>query len=153
MTPEQLEDLILTNGQPEEVQAAFWNMAEEDRKKLSTAAQKLHSQLSRGKANAGASERLKAATKKRGPNNWGAWDTTQTRRASLAVFACGPLSAVKKDRYHYDDAYRKAFAKIIEDRKPDWVDDWLAHELEQEWSLLRFETIRRWMKAGVCQKP
>lgn len=150
MTPETLEELVLTAKGHKEIVAAFSGMADEDRKALSTNAQKLFNQLNRGKANAGASEALKRVVGKKNTKGWGFWNWPETQHAALAVYACGPLSAASKQDYYTSDTARDT---ILSDRKPEWLGAWVDHELEKEWTHLKFPTIRRWIKAGACDKP
>lgn len=150
MTPEQLEDLVLTAKKDSDIRRAFAGMTEADRVKLSTTAQKLFSQLNRGKANAGASEALKRAVGKKDTKGWGSWNRPETKRAALAIYACGPLSAATKQDYYTSTDERDA---ILSDRKPDWLGGWVDHELEKEWTHLKFPTIRAWIKSGACEKP
>ncbi|MEL6706746.1 MAG: DUF6493 family protein [Pseudomonadota bacterium] len=150
MTPEQLEDLVLTSKKESDIRSAFMGMPEADRVKLSTTAQKLFSQFNRAKVNAGASEALKRAIKTIDEQGWGTWNLPETKRAALAVYACGPLSAVTKQDFYTDTDLRDA---ILGDRKPEWLGAWVDHELEKEWSHLKFQTVRAWVKSGACKKP
>ncbi len=153
MTPEELETLVLESSKARQIERAFIGMPETDRAKLSTTAQQLHSQLNRGKANAKASDRLKALLSKRKGHSWDHWHKPDTQRAMLTVFACGPLSAVKKSTLHIDYQYRKNVEQIIADRRPEWLDGWIDHELQSEFTSLDFPTIHQWMKQGLAEKP
>jgi len=42
---------------------------------------------------------------------------------------------------------------ILEDRRPAWLGDWVEWKLEQEFNNLDFETILKWMKDGLIEKP
>ncbi|MEM9502169.1 MAG: DUF6493 family protein, partial [Pseudomonadota bacterium] len=68
----------------------------------------------------------------------------------MAIYACGPLSAATKQDYYTSTDERDA---ILSDRKPEWLGDWVDHELEKEWTHLEFSTIRAWVKSGACAKP
>ncbi len=153
MTPEELETLVVDGSSGSDVVSAFSGMPETERAKLSTTAQQLHNQLNRGKANAKASERLKEVLSKRKGESWSHWHKPDTQRAVLAVFACGPLTAVKKQTVHIDYQNRKHVEQVISDRRPDWIDDWIDHELQAEFTSLDFPTIRGWVKAGIAAKP
>jgi hypothetical protein len=152
MTPEALEELILATSDPWELQRAFAGLDEKARAKLSPAAQRLYRQLRASKANDDASDHLKALLARRGKDSWGIFNSREDRNATLALFALGPFSAVKKRgiRIWNDEA---VFARIMEDRRPAWIDDWIALELEEDLSWLSLPTIRAWVKAGVCRKP
>lgn len=153
MTPEQLEDLVLLKVSLQDMRIAFAKLSEDERKKLSTTAQKLYSQLSRGKAGDGASGQLKAVIGKGDPNGWGNWNRPETKRAALAIVACGPLSALKKRIGFFHGSERQALRGIISDRKPAWLDAWIDHDLNSEISVLDFSIIHEWVKAGICRKP
>ena len=128
-------------------------MDEKARKKLSTTASTLHRQLCDGKANAAASDRLKHFLSKRSDETYTHWNSQANSNAALAVFAVGPLSAVKKWQTRPSYEHRNVFRKIIADRRPDWINDWVAHELEQEWTHLEFPIIRSWVRGGIISKP
>jgi len=153
MTPEELEELVLTARNGEEMRLAFKGLDEKARKKLSTTASALQRQLWEGKAKATASERLKEHLSRRKGENYQNWNSRAVSNASLAVFALGPLSAVKKWQIRPSHEDRKAFRSIIVDRRPDWLDDWIAHEMEAEWSQLEFPTIRSWVRDSIIAKP
>lgn len=153
MTPEDLETLVLNETKGSDMVRAFSAMSEKERAKLSTTAQQLHNQLNRGKANAKASDRLKKVLSKRKGESWSHWHKADTQRAVLAVFACGPLTAVKKQTVHIDYQNRKHVEQVISDRRPDWIDDWIDHELQAEFTSLDFPTIRNWIKTGIASKP
>ena len=153
MTPEELEQLVLDTKDTEAIRLAFQAMDEKARKKLSTTASTLHRQLFDGKANAAASDRLKQFLSKRSDETYTHWNSQANSNAALAVFAVGPLSAVKKWQTRPSYEHRNVFRKIIADRRPDWISDWVAHELEQDWTHLEFPIIRSWVRAGIISKP
>jgi hypothetical protein len=152
MTPEALEELVLVSDDPWELQRAFAGLDEKARAKLSAAAQRLYRQLHISNANAGASDRVQRLLAQRGGAGWRFSDAPENRNATLALFALGPLSAVK-NRGIGLWRHEQVAERIVEDRRPDWIDDWIAHELEQESTWLGFPTIRAWVKTGVCRKP
>lgn len=158
MTPEQLETLILTAADGEEIQAPLATLTEAQRKALSSTAQSLYRQLFRMAANADASPRLKKCIED--------YKARRVERHSnpvklppvhsnvtLALFALGPLSALKKQGVSVDFYRREVLEQIISDRKPDWLGDWLAFDLETRWPHIRFVTLRRWIREGLCEKP
>jgi len=59
MTADDLEELVLSIKDAMEFAKAFSGLDDKQRAKLSSSAQKLHRQLSEGKPNASASDRLK----------------------------------------------------------------------------------------------
>ncbi|KEO88642.1 hypothetical protein EH31_16940 [Erythrobacter longus] len=153
MTPDELEHLILETKDAETFRLIFKGMDEKARKKLSTTASKVHRQLWDGKANASASDRLKKFLKTRKDGSYQYWNSRANSNAALAVFALGPLSAVKKwqTRASYED--KEVFRELIADRRPEWLQDWIEHEFEQEWTQLEFPTIRAWIRDGLISKP
>lgn len=153
MTPEMLEDLILGEGDAWPLQRACADLDEKARAKLSSAAQKLHRQLSACKAGETASERLKALLAQRGKEGaWRFYSAPENNKAAVALFALGPLSALKKRGLHVWGEQPVA-ERILTDRRPPWIDEWIAHELEQDFTWLDLPTILSWMKSGVCRKP
>ena len=153
MTAEELEQLVLDGKDGWEIQRAAELLDEAERARLSTAAQKLQDQLHRCKANAQASPRLRKLIGKRGRDTWKYWHAPENRNAVLALYALAPVSVLKKrDLFvNYEDA--AVIERIVADRRPEWIDDWIAHELEKEFTQLRFPTIRAWIRDGVCRKP
>jgi hypothetical protein len=153
MNADDLEKLVLSTADGLELARAFEGMDEKERAKLSAGAQSLHRYLDEGKAPATASEQLKSFLSKPGGEVWSSWNSPENRKASLAVFAVGPLSAVKKwqVRHRHDDL--PAFEKIIRDRMPDWIDAYVAHELDQQGASIAFPTLHGWVQDGICRKP
>ena len=153
MTPDELETLILEARDPWQLQKAFEPLDEKERARLSPAAQKIHGQLYKNKASEGASGRLRQFIAGRKGAIWQVWNADETRRATLALFALCPISVARKPdvRIFYQD--REVFERLISDRRPEWLDDWLAHDLEQEASRVDFPTLRTWIRSGICRKP
>ena len=153
MNADDLEKLVLSTADGLELARAFEGMDEKERAKLSAGAQILHRYLDEGKAPATASEQLKSFLSQPGGEVWSRWNSPENRKASLAVFAVGPLSAVKKwqVRHRHDDM--PAFEKIIRDRMPDWIDAYVAHELDQQGASIAFPTLHGWVQDGICRKP
>ena len=152
MTPETLEDLVLAPGDAWPLQQACAGLDEKARAKLSPAAQKLHRQLNTSKVSETASDRVKALLAQRGNEGWRFYSSPENNKATMALFALGPLSALKKRGLHVWGEQRVA-ERILTDRRPPWIDDWIAHELEQDFTWLDLPTILSWMKSGVCRKP
>lgn len=150
MTPDDLEELILQTKDPAALRQAFAPLDIAQRKKLSSTAQKLYNQIFRNKPNKDASERLRKFFEKQKGNRW---NSHPSRNALLALFALGPLSAVKKRELYIQWEDRDIFGQIVLDRAPDWLDDWIAYDLEQEFRILEFPVLRLWITHGVCRKP
>ncbi|GMN03826.1 DUF6493 family protein [Erythrobacter sp. MTPC3] len=153
MTPDELEQLILETKDAETVRLAFKEMDETARKKLSATASKVHRQLHEGKANANASDRLQTFLKTRKDGSYTHWNSRANSNAVLAVFALGPLSAVKKWYIRPSHEDEEVFRKLIADRRPQWLPDWIDYEFEQEWPQLDFATVRTWVCDGLIAKP
>ncbi|MCH9699012.1 MAG: hypothetical protein K0U68_12995 [Gammaproteobacteria bacterium] len=43
--------------------------------------------------------------------------------------------------------------EILADRKPAWLDEWIAYDLDLEFTRIKFNRLRQWIKAGICSKP
>ncbi len=158
MTADDLEKLVLSTADGLELARAFEGMDEEERAKLSTSAQTLHRHLDEGKAPSTASEQLESFLSARGKEIGlhgevrSHWNNLENRKACLAVFAVGPLSAVKKWQVRPKRDDMPAFEKIIRDRRPSWMDEWVEHELEVG-GTITFPTLHGWVQDGICRKP
>jgi hypothetical protein len=153
MNADDLEKLVLSTADGLELARAFEGMDEKERAKLSAGAQSLHRHLSEGKVTSAASEQLKSFLSKPRGAVWSPWNYPENRKAALAVFAVGPLSAVKKWQVRPLQRDMPAFEKIIRDRMPDWIDAWVAHELDQQGACIAFPTLHGWVQDGICRKP
>jgi hypothetical protein len=153
MTPDELEAIILDPNGAAKLPKALENLDEKQRAKLSAPAQKLYSQLYKSKANENASDQLKRHIAGRKGETWNHWNARENRTAILALFGVGPVSILKKQQIFVGHEDRENLQKIMQDRKPDWFDDWVAHELEREWTHLDFATLRNWIRQGLCSKP
>lgn len=153
MTPDELEAIVLDAQGPAKLQKALEHLDEKERAKLSSPTQKLYSQLHKSKANHNASERLKRFILGRTGETWNHWNARENRTAILALFGVGPVSILKKQQIFVGHDDQDILQKIMEDRRPDWFDDWVAHELEREWTHLEFTTLRNWIRQGFCSKP
>lgn len=153
MTPDELETLILESSDIPKLRRALAPLDERERAKLSTTAQKLHRALYHNKAGPGASERLLSFLGKRPLDFWRNWNSQANQHAVLALFALGPLSALKKQEIRVWGEGPTALDGILRDRRPDWLDDWVAFDLDREASQLAFPVLRGWIRDGVCRKP
>lgn len=154
MTPEDLESLVLGYDDSSRLEAALAPLTEPERAKLSTAAQKLFKQLYRNKADQAASDRLKTFIGRRKGKVWELWNAPETCLATLAVFGLCPISVVKKRDIRIWHSGYEAFDRIIRDRRPDWLDEWIAHDLGDDVSTqLDFRILRGWIRDGICRKP
>jgi hypothetical protein len=161
MTPEELTQLVL-DGDVTGLVEALAPLDESQRRKLSKCAQQLRRRLERGEepdpsaAQAGAwLENLKLAVggtltaARRLPQGYRRYTA-----ADLAVLGVGPLSAAKRlQGFYFDDADSEALLRVLRDRRADWLDAWVAHQLEQEWTPFRWTLLRELIRCGACSKP
>lgn len=153
MTPDEIEALILDSEDALQMARAFDGLDEKARAKLSTTAQKIYRQLYQSKVDKSASPRLAALIAARSANTWTYWNTRETRNALLALFAVGPLSAVKKRDVFIWQEHMPALDVIMRKRRPEWIDDWIAHMLDSESSGIDFAILRGWVRDAICRKP
>ncbi len=160
MTPDELEQLVLGQGAYAEqsMVSAFNGMTEAERAKLSKAAQQLFTQLGKLKPDAQASQAVidyiahylaNLHPEDRGRTVPGAYV-----RAAHAVLALCPLTWAKKPEVKsYVGA--QSVPMILSERKPAWLTQWVEADFEGDWtwSQLRTETVREWMRQGICEKP
>ena len=149
MTPQELESLILKTKDPRKLPAAFSNLTEKERRSLSTFTSKLKTQLGRGKANKDASSQLKSYLKKDVEHYY----SDAFTNACISLFAMCPVSTLKKTEIFIGWSNRSVLIDIIIDRKPDWIDDFIEHDMDQEFGTFNFDMVRRLIREGICQKP
>jgi hypothetical protein len=153
MTPDELETIVLDAHGPVKLQKALEHLDEKARTKLSSPAQKLYSQLHNSKANEDASDQLKRFIAGRTGEIWNHWNARENRTAILALFGVGPVSILKKQSIYIGHKDRDILQKIIRDRRPKWLDNWIEFDLERDGSQLNFGLLRHWIRDGVCSKP
>jgi hypothetical protein len=73
--------------------------------------------------------------------------------AGLGVLAVGPLSEARKVEVGFFQRQEEAVIKLLIDRRPDWIDDWVSHKLDQDYPRLSWKLLRALVCAGVCRKP
>ncbi|MFZ4748783.1 MAG: hypothetical protein ACOYLK_18205, partial [Sphingomonas sp.] len=140
MTYDELEALVLDPKDGWALQRALAPLDENARAKLSAPVQKLYKQLYTSVADKGASDQLKAVLARRTGDKWNYWKAVETRHAMLALFAVGPVSIVKKPQVHVWHEQAPLLDRILRDRRPAWLDEWIAHELEAEFTHVNFGT-------------
>lgn len=84
---------------------------------------------------------------------WTFYSTLAARKAVLTLFAVCPVSALRNNRLFVGYQDSREIERIIADRRPDWLDDWIAYQLGQRFGILQFPMLRGWIKAGLCRKP
>lgn len=156
MTPEDLERLVVA-GDRMKLAEAVANLTEPERKKLSKTAQSVKHDIEQGqwapaKQASSSFQRLKAFL---GGRKVEPWEQVQTAR--LAVLAVGPLSQAKKVQlwWHHirEDDKENPLLKILRDRRPEWIDDWIAAALAGDSLSIDWNTLWELIQEGICQKP
>lgn len=153
MTPEEIEDLVLRPAPPEEVRAAFSGLTEADRKKLSKFSQGLVKQLHTGRVLKDASEPLREHLGYRSRGGFHMPNMAVLENAIIAQAACGPPSAIMRDRNRVGDNASDALVGTLEDRAPAWLGDWVEWDRADHFPALDFERLRDWIKNGLCERP
>ena len=156
MTPEDLERMVAL-GDRVKLAAAVATLSEPERRKLSKTAQTLKRDIEQRQWHAAQNvpssfERLKAFL---GGKKVEIWE--QLMAAELAILAVGPLSQAKKvhiSTYHMRQGVdQNTVLKIMRDRRPAWIDDWIAAALAGDSLSVDWGTLSGLIKEGVCQKP
>ncbi|MDB2438602.1 DUF6493 family protein [Hellea sp.] len=147
MSPQDLEQYIISDRDPIQLAQRFECMTVKDRSKLSKTVRHLNRKYSSLDEVAPLpKEALKGidAAKLRGIID---------SNINLATYALAPRSTLK-NYYAWSSKGEKAFDKIIRDRAPEWIDHWIDDELSKEFgSILDFPTLRGWIKDALCEKP
>jgi len=149
MTPEELESIILKTKDPCKLPTAFAALTDKQRRALSTFTSKLKNQIGRGKANKDASSQLKKFLGKDIEHYY----SPAYSNACIALFAMCPLSTLKKTEIFITWDNRHILVDILSDRKPDWINDFIEHDMELEFGTFNFDMVRRLIREGICQKP
>ena len=150
MTPDEFEALILEAKDAWDIQKALAPLSQSQRRALSKTADTLKNHLSAYTLPKSASSRLRAYVEKHGSETI---FSKETSYCTLSFFALSSLSRLKRhDVYLYNEDYA-VLEQIIRDRKPDWLDRWLAFDIDREIPVVKFPLLRKWIKAGLCQKP
>jgi len=132
MTPEDLERLVALGDSPN-LAAAVADLTEPERKQLSKTAQTLkrdfeHNQWEQNSIGDRLRERLLVFLGKKKAETW-----DQIRVAEMVVLAVEPLSAAKKVHTsgRVEEGEENVVLKIMRDRRPEWIDDWIAAMLAE----------------------
>ncbi len=73
---------------------------------------------------------------------------------ALALVACCPLSAVKRARFWgHDENFDVRLLKIIEARKPDWLQDWIEWQTDQEFSNISWHLVAQLIHKNLIRRP
>lgn len=152
MNADDLVKLVLSTADGLEFARAFEGLDEKQRAQLSSSAQKLNRHLFEGEPTSAVPEPLRSFLAARPGEVWLHGHSRENRKACLAVFAVGPLSAVKRWQVQPWNEDMPAFEKILRDRRPSWMDEWVEHALEVG-GTISFPILHRWIKDGICRKP
>lgn len=154
MTPEELEKYI-ESADAKGLAKAVEKYSETDRKKLSKTAAKIYREMREARINNkfDSKEYYKAFVAK--------FCTSE-----LAMFAFCPISTLRGNtpsfwNYSIPDASEEkkeheaheALIKVLDDRRPVWVDEWMDSCLDEEFVSMPWCCVRILMKKGICKKP
>ncbi len=158
MTPEEFEKLVV-EGKAMKLAEAVESLDESQRRKLSKTASELLKEIRRGARWWGEGDPPKTPILDRvqgKPRRWSRNDRSLHHLqgvAELGVLAVGPLSQAKKiAASDYGDNVT-AFRKVLLDRRPEWIAEWVEAKLEGEFPEIGWETLRALITEGVCPKP
>jgi hypothetical protein len=73
--------------------------------------------------------------------------------AGLAILAIGPSAEVRKVNVSHIQRQGDAVVKILIDRRPEWIDEWINHKLSLSPPQISWNLLRELIHAKVCQKP
>lgn len=169
MTPEELELLVVGKDSFEHFRKAFSDLSDAERRNLSKTAQKLFRDIHRS-SNAwdfetakGASNRLNELLKKAHNESVKKtatghiftrpdWVDSLQKRATLALVAVAPISALKSDTVWFRSIEDQVF-QIVQDRKPDWLGEWIEHLIAAEWPRVSFPFVVKLLENDLIPKP
>jgi len=149
MNNDELVALILGKAKWGNIRKNFENLDSQERRALSKTAQRLAKQLSPMFGAKMDSSELEKYNVKLSSKNW----ENAYKKSQVAVYATAPLSGVKRIAAIHDLSFKYVLS-ILEDRKPDWLGDWLQHEISQDFVDERFfPIIRSWTRDGLIERP
>ncbi len=169
MSPETLELHVIETSNFDDFRAAFSKLSDQERKKLSKTAQTLYRHINRSqnswdyKETSGASGRLNKVLKKAHKATYkktshgmsmsqANWVRGLLDRSVLALFAVAPVSALKSNTIFFR-THDDQLLNILMDRKPDWLGDWVDHQLDQDWPRLSFPFVFKLIENKLIEKP
>lgn len=151
MTPDAYETLIFEAKNPRQIVSAFTGMENKTRRSLSKTARTLNRQLRRFEAGADASDRVKAIIKEHEKKPWQDHHRKLYEHTVLGLFAVAPFSTLKNVDIPYDKI--SEVRTILEDRHPDWLQDWVHFQTDREWSPLPYGFVRTLINKGLIEAP
>lgn len=135
MTPEAFEKLV-TRGDIERLVAGVADLTDKQRRALSKTSATLYRKIIRGDLKLGKSTHGHSSAV-----------------GSLAALAVCPLSTLKRVELWSHWKQEDSILRVLTDRRPDWVGEWVEHKLDQEFSGLSWRIIQELRNRGLCDKP
>ncbi len=129
VTPDELEELV-NRGDAVKVAEAAESLSEGQRRTLSKAAAKIHGSRSR----------------------WAHW-SGEYQTAGIATLAFCSRAEAQKVSGRFDRRYAPTAVRVLTDRRPEWIDDWVTRKMTGPVSDITWRFLRALIKAGLCQKP
>lgn len=149
LTPETLEHLVL-HEEARTLAGAFAELNEKERKALSKTASNLYRVIRRRGLGQRVGDALKGLMERAATGKSRSLDVN----AQLALLAACPASVVKRMVLWYmKPSHQKLMVKILLDRRPSWLQEWIEHRLDQEFQGISWESIRTLVREGACEKP
>lgn len=71
----------------------------------------------------------------------------------LPALAVCSISELRKLDLHIGEKNGDGAIKILADRRPDWIDEWIEVQLSRRYPDIEWDVLRRLVLDGLCQKP
>lgn len=158
VTIEQVEQFIALADIEGLVNAAA-GMPEAERRKLSQATAKLHREIERNPFRVDPKTNVVESVL---PDRLTRWLQSkmypvyrdQLATAELALLVFCPFTVVKSvTGGRYDEYMSNKIYKVLADRRPDWINDWIEENLKRDWITIKWSFLQRLIEAGICVKP
>ena len=149
LTPEAFENLVL-RGKLEDLALALKPLNEKERRKLSKTAWTIFSVIKNRWFFGKTSEKHKQLASKIHALNV----RPIFEKALCAALAVCPLSKTKSiSQWIHGHGKEKWVTQVLKDRKPDWLQEWTEHLLENDNSVFVWEFMRELIDLGLICKP
>jgi hypothetical protein len=157
VTREDLEALIATRRRMK-VAEGLAGLSEAERRRLSEAAFEIYRAVRRAwneeklsKQEAALVSHLRAIDSKhdaRALSEYG-------EAAEIAVLGLCPISKARRIRFEFWNRHEthESVTRVLFDRRPVWIADWVEHCLDQEFAEISWATLRTLVLEGVCPRP
>ena len=147
LTEDRLQALILS-AEPARLADALSDRSEAERKHLAKRAFSLHKRLMNRDEDLVESSSLKEKLKR--GNDY----RSRIITARLAVMGVGSAAQAKKlPTWYLQPEEQEILVRILTDRRPVWLDSWLAGRLEDQFPGINWRSIRTLVRAGACTLP